>query len=66
MVLAFLLAANTVLEISGETSAIQNHFKTSTTSASGSVGYGPFSVSSSASHTQTSASSDFQATANGC
>ncbi|KAG6864170.1 hypothetical protein C0991_011889, partial [Blastosporella zonata] len=59
-------AANTVLEISGETSAIQNHFKTSSNSAGGSVGYGPFSVSSNASHTQTKASSDFQATANGC
>ncbi|KAG6910165.1 hypothetical protein DXG01_012614 [Tephrocybe rancida] len=63
---AFLLAANVVLEISGETSAIQNHFKTSSTSGGGSLGYGPFSISSSVSHTQTSTSSEFKATASGC
>ncbi|KAG6809679.1 hypothetical protein H0H92_015193 [Tricholoma furcatifolium] len=63
---AFLLAANVVLEFSTESSAIANFFKTSTTTASASVGFGPFQISSSASHTQTSASSNFKATASGC
>jgi hypothetical protein len=63
---AFLLAANVVLEIDGETSDIQSHFHTSTTSGSASVGWGPFAVSSSFSHTDTQASSSCEATATGC
>ena len=63
---AFLLAANVVLEIEGETSDIQSHFHTSTTSGSASVGWGPFSVSSSFSHTDTQANSTCEATAGGC
>ncbi|KAF9789309.1 hypothetical protein BJ322DRAFT_530445 [Thelephora terrestris] len=63
---SFLLAANVVLEIDGETSDIQSHFHTSTTSGSASVGWGPFAVSSSFSHTDTQASSSCEATATGC
>jgi hypothetical protein len=63
---AFLLAANVVLEIEGETADIQSHFHTSTTSGSAHVGWGPFSVSSSFSHTDTQASSSCEATATGC
>jgi len=63
---AFLLAANVVLEIDGDTSDIQTHFHTSTTSGSASVGWGPFSVSSSFSHTDTQADSTCEATTTGC
>jgi len=63
---AFLLAANVVLEIEGETADIQSHFHTSTTSGSAHVGWGPFAVSSSFSHTDTQASSSCEATATGC
>ncbi|KAF9644807.1 hypothetical protein BDM02DRAFT_842383 [Thelephora ganbajun] len=63
---SFLLAANVVLEIDGETSDIQTHFHTSTTSGSASVGWGPFSVTSSFSHTDTQTSSTCEATATGC
>ena len=63
---AFLLAANVVLEIEGETSDIQQHFSTSSTSASASVGFGPFSVSSSASSSNTSTDSTCESTASGC
>ena len=63
---AFLLAANVVLEVEGDTSDIQSHFHTSTTSGSASVGWGPFSVSSSFSHTDTQANSTCEATAGGC
>jgi len=63
---AFLLAANVVLEIEGDTSDIQSHFHTSTTSGSASVGWGPFSVTSSFSHTDTQANSTCEATATGC
>jgi len=63
---SFLLAANVVLEIDGDTSDIQNHFHTSSTSGSASVGWGPFSVTSSFSHTDTQADSTCEATATGC
>jgi hypothetical protein len=63
---AFLLAANVVMEIKGESSDIQSYFHTSTTSGSASVGWGPFSVSSSFSHTDTQASSSCETTATGC
>ena len=60
------LAANVVLEIEGDTSDIQSHFHTSSTSGSASVGWGPFSVTSSFSHTDTQADSTCEATATGC
>ncbi|KAF9647947.1 hypothetical protein BDM02DRAFT_3187569 [Thelephora ganbajun] len=61
----FILAANVVFEITGETSDIQSHFSTST-SAGTYLGYGPFSIGGSYSNTSTSASSTCEATANGC
>ncbi|KAF9642588.1 hypothetical protein BDM02DRAFT_3235284 [Thelephora ganbajun] len=63
---SFILAANVVLEITGETSDIQSHFATSTTSAGSYIGYSPFSIGGSYSNTSTSASSTCEATANGC
>ncbi|RDB17300.1 hypothetical protein Hypma_001916 [Hypsizygus marmoreus] len=63
---AFLVACNVVLEISGETTAIQSHFSSSSTSASASLSYGPFKVSSDFSHTKTQASSSCESTASGC
>ncbi|KAF9642626.1 hypothetical protein BDM02DRAFT_3124358 [Thelephora ganbajun] len=63
---SFILAANVVLEITGETSDIQSHFATSTTSAGSYIGFGPFSIGGSYSSTSTSASSTCEATANGC
>ena len=65
-VLALLLGANVVLEIDGDTSDIQNHFHTSSTSGSASVGWGPFTVTSNFSHTDTQADSTCEATATGC
>jgi hypothetical protein len=64
---AFLLAANVVMEIEGETSDIQSYFHTSTTSAGVSVGWGPFSIASpSVSHADKQARSSVEATATGC
>ena len=65
---AFLLAANVVLEIEGDTSDIQSHFHTSSisASASASIGWGPFSVTGGFSHTGTQANSTCEATAAGC
>ncbi|GLB33855.1 hypothetical protein LshimejAT787_0107390 [Lyophyllum shimeji] len=63
---AFLLAANIVLEISGETSAIQSHFQSSATSVSASVGYGPFSMHASVSTSAQEADSSCEAIAQGC
>ncbi|KAJ8088470.1 hypothetical protein PM082_022543 [Marasmius tenuissimus] len=62
---AFLLACNTVLEISGETASIQNHFSTSN-STKRSMNYGPFTVSTDQSSTNSSASTKCEATATGC
>ncbi|KAG8741224.1 hypothetical protein FRC10_003146 [Ceratobasidium sp. 414] len=41
---AFLVACNVVLEISGSTSSLQTYLNSSSTSASASVSYGPFSA----------------------
>ncbi|KAK1224579.1 hypothetical protein PQX77_012517 [Marasmius sp. AFHP31] len=62
---AFLLACNTVLEISGETTSIQNHFSNSG-STKGNINYGPFTVSADHSGTNSSASTKCEATATGC
>ena len=61
-----LLAAIVVLEIEGNMSNIQSHFHTSSTSRSTSVGWGPFCVTSSFSHTDTQPDSTCEATAAGC
>ncbi|KAF8311730.1 hypothetical protein DL93DRAFT_2168836 [Clavulina sp. PMI_390] len=63
---AFLVAANVVLDIQGDSSAITQHFDSTTESVSGSIGWGPFSVSSSYSHTTSHATSKCTSTATGC
>lgn len=63
---AFLLACNIVLEISGDTSAIQSHFDTSSTAASVSVGYGPFSIEPAVSTSDTNNNSTCETTSSGC
>jgi len=71
---AFLLACNVVLEISGETSAIQSHFDKSSTTASVGIEYGPvkipdplpFGLSASASVSSEHKQSTCEITANGC
>ncbi|KAG6811417.1 hypothetical protein H0H92_007525 [Tricholoma furcatifolium] len=63
---AFLVAANVVLEITGETTDIQTSFQESALSASGSFGYGPFSISANHSQSDSSASASCDATADGC
>ena len=62
---SLLPVANVVLKIDGETSDIQSHSPPSTTSGSAGVGWGPFAVTSSFSHTDTQASSSCEATATG-
>ncbi|KAI5118419.1 hypothetical protein M0805_005503 [Coniferiporia weirii] len=63
---AFLVAANVVLEISGETSAIQSHFDSSNTTASASVNFGPIQASGSHSQSSQHSSSTCETTASGC
>ncbi|KAF8288850.1 hypothetical protein DL93DRAFT_2103586 [Clavulina sp. PMI_390] len=63
---AFFIAANVVLDIQGESSAITQHFNASADAVSGSIGYGPFSVSTSVSHSEEHASSTCTSTATGC
>ncbi|KAK7047177.1 hypothetical protein VNI00_006843 [Paramarasmius palmivorus] len=66
----FLVGCNVVLEISGSTSKLQTMFNTSSssTAASLSVNYGPFSCSASGSYSKSSteSSSKCEATASGC
>lgn len=65
-IIAFLLACNVVLEISGDTSAIQRHFDTTTSKSSTSLSFGPFSVSkSNTDHTENS-SAKCETTSTGC
>lgn len=64
---AFLLATNIVLEISGETSKIQSHFKSQSTSGKVSASYGPFvSATASGSKSSSSSATSSEATATGC
>jgi hypothetical protein len=71
---AFLLAANVVLEISGETSDVKSFFNSSSASgaaAAGAVSYGCFHMSagaaaSAASASNTHSSTTCETTANGC
>jgi hypothetical protein len=64
--IAFLLAADVVLEIDGQTSEVQSHFHTSSTSAAANFGWGPFQITGKYSHTNTEATSTCEATATGC
>lgn len=65
---AFLLAANVVLEIHGETSSIQSHLNSSSTSGNASLSYGPFAIGGggSAAHSKDGGSSTCKSTAAGC
>ncbi|KAB5588665.1 hypothetical protein CTheo_7892 [Ceratobasidium theobromae] len=63
---AFLVACNVVLEVSGSTSSLQAYMNDSSTSASMSVGYGPFSAHGSFNHSKSDAGSTCKATAEGC
>ncbi|KAF9646801.1 hypothetical protein BDM02DRAFT_2887822 [Thelephora ganbajun] len=64
---SFLLAANVVLEITGETVDIQSHFQRSSSSGGSNVGWGPFTIAGGKwSNASTSASSTCEATATGC
>ncbi|GLB44721.1 hypothetical protein LshimejAT787_1800580 [Lyophyllum shimeji] len=67
---AFLLAANVVLEISGETTAIQTHFQEESYGVSTQMSYGPFGwggkVNASYSSNNSSSQATCEATADGC
>ena len=63
---AFLVACNVVLEVSGSTSSLQTYMNTTQSSASASVEYGPFSANVKASYSSSSTSSSCQTTASGC
>ncbi|CCO36198.1 hypothetical protein BN14_10326 [Rhizoctonia solani AG-1 IB] len=63
---AFLVACNVVLEISGSTSSLETYMNSSSTSASASVGYGPFSINGSGSHSNSNSGSTCKSTASGC
>lgn len=63
---AFLIAANIVLEIHGESSSVQSHLSNSSTSGSLSLSYGPFTLGGSASHSKDSSTTSCSATAAGC
>ncbi|KAG6827938.1 hypothetical protein H0H92_009872 [Tricholoma furcatifolium] len=63
---AFLLAANVVLELTGETTDLQTSFQQSSVSGSASFGYGPFRMNASHSQTNSSSEATCEATADGC
>ncbi|KAG8846737.1 hypothetical protein FRB91_000505 [Serendipita sp. 411] len=63
---SFLLAANIVIELKGETSDITAHFHSEQNSASISVGYGPFSMSGSYSSSSSNQDTSCVTTSEGC
>jgi hypothetical protein len=63
---AFLIAANVVLEVFGESSAIQSHLSGSSTSGSVGISYGPFSLGGSAAHSKNSSETTCKTTGAGC
>ncbi|KAG9126047.1 hypothetical protein FRC07_005112 [Ceratobasidium sp. 392] len=63
---AFMVACNVVLEISGSASSIQTYMNNSTKSADASVGFGPFSASAHGSTTSSSTSASCKTTDSGC
>ncbi|KAK0612567.1 hypothetical protein B0T17DRAFT_564881 [Bombardia bombarda] len=63
---SFVLAANTVIDFKGSTQHIEDHFSSSSSSGSSSVGWGPFSVRSSFHSSSQSQTHQMQATATGC
>lgn len=62
----FLVAANVVLEIEGESSSIQSYLSNSTTSGSANLNVGGFSMSGSGAHSSSSSGSTCTSTASGC
>ena len=64
--LAFLLAANIVLEVEGQTTDIQSHFANSSKSENGDLVWGPFRISGSSTKNSAQSTSLCEATANGC
>ncbi|KAK0729464.1 hypothetical protein B0H67DRAFT_638077 [Lasiosphaeris hirsuta] len=63
---SFLIAADTEISFSGDTTHIDNHFRSSTDSGGVSVGWGPWSVSSNFHHSSASQSFRFASTSTGC
>lgn len=63
---SFIVAADVVIEFSGDTSHVEDHFSAQSNSGSVSVGYGPFSVSSSFHQSSSQQSHQMQSTATGC
>ncbi|KAI0397923.1 hypothetical protein F5Y17DRAFT_454509 [Xylariaceae sp. FL0594] len=62
---SFIVAADTTIEFQGSTQHIEQHFSSSSTSASASVGWGPWSVKSSYSRSEAHQSFQMQSTATG-
>ncbi|KAF5678616.1 hypothetical protein FHETE_1168 [Fusarium heterosporum] len=63
---SFIVAADTTIEFTGATKSIEEHFDTHSNSGGASVGYGPWSVSSSFHESATEQSMQVQSTATGC
>ena len=63
---AFIVAADTTIEFTGNTSHIEQHFSSHSNSGGLSVGYGPWSVSSSFSESGSKQSMQMHTTASGC
>ncbi|KAK4183746.1 hypothetical protein QBC35DRAFT_418305 [Podospora australis] len=63
---SFILAANTIIDFKGNTQHIEDHFSSSSSSGSTSVGWGPFSVSSSFHSSSQEQTHQMQSTATGC
>ncbi|PMD59936.1 uncharacterized protein K444DRAFT_722797 [Hyaloscypha bicolor E] len=63
---SFVVAANTIIEFTGSTSHIEQHFSFHSNSGSISVGFGPFSMSGSFHEEAQNANVQMQATATGC
>jgi hypothetical protein len=63
---SFIVAANTVMEFAGNTQHIEQHMSSESSSGSTSVGFGPWSVSSSFHSSSSHQDFSMQATATGC
>ncbi|KAK3985320.1 hypothetical protein QBC44DRAFT_405143 [Cladorrhinum sp. PSN332] len=63
---SFIVAANTVVDFKGDTRHVEDHFSSSSSSGSASVGWGPWSVSSSFHKSSSQQMHQMQATATGC
>ena len=63
---SFIVAADTTIEFNGSTQHIENHFSSHSNSGGVSVGYGPWSVSSSVHESASQQSVQMHSTATGC